>query len=104
LGGLGAGFSGSSGFSSGIILQGLYDAESDVVVCCIRALLPPVLGETKAPAVEARRERSRHFIVVIDDSIDVVFVMVAPAGRWSSVSSSIVEAREDNGAKWNSGA
>jgi hypothetical protein len=80
----------------------LYDAESDVVVCCIRTLLPPVLGETKAPAVEARRERIRHFIVVIDDSIDVVFVMVAPAGRWSVVGE-FVERREDNGAKWNSG-
>ena len=30
--------------------------------CCI---LPLLLGATKAPAVEARRERRRHFIVAL---------------------------------------
>jgi hypothetical protein len=61
----------------------LYDAESDVVVCCIRTLLPPVLGETKAPAVEARRERSRHFILLLLMQYDAVFVMVGTS--WSMV-------------------
>ena len=47
--------------------------------CCI---LPLLLGATKAPAVEARRERRRHFIVAIE-----LFVGVREA-VWSAELSS----------------
>ena len=57
------------------------ESSDDDDICCI---LPLLLGAIQAPAVEARRERIRHFIVafvVFDGDRSERFVIVVGSRR-----------------------